>query len=147
METVLLPALVQMGDLNNAVIKGSPAMLAVNRAIAEASEQSHKLAEIQARQLVDEAVCTAKLREISLKITQLRRERRRIRKNEDIEDAMETLQQTIGIIETGPEKLDQFDEDLFLQLVEGITAESPTCIRFRLYGGIALTEQLREAGR
>ncbi|MBQ9345709.1 MAG: recombinase family protein [Oscillibacter sp.] len=147
METVLLPALVQMGDLNNAVIKGSPAMLAVNRAIAEASEQSHKLAEIQARQLVDEAVCSAKLREISLKITQLRRERRRIRKNEDIEDAMETLQQTIGIIETGPEKLDQFDEDLFLQLVEGITAESPTCIRFRLYGGIALTEHLREAGR
>ena len=60
---------------------------------------------------------------------------------------METLQQTIGIIETGPEKLDQFDEDLFLQLVEGITAESPTCIRFRLYGGIALTEHLREAGR
>ena len=40
-----------------------------------------------------------------------------------------------------------FDEALFADLVEKITVESQTRIRFRLYGGIELAEQLREVGR
>ena len=49
---------------------------------------------------------------------------------------METIRQ-------GPERLDEFDEELFAALVERITATS-TGLRLRLNGGIELDEQLGE---
>lgn len=47
----------------------------------------------------------------------------------------------------GPERLDGFDEELFERLVEKIIAESQNRIRFRLYGGLELTEQWEVAAR
>ena len=73
---------------------------------------------------------------------QLRRERRRLLKNEDTDYIMDDLRRTMSIIHDGPEQLEQFDEALFSSLVERITAESNTCLRFRLHGGIELAEVL-----
>ena len=42
---------------------------------------------------------------------------------------------------------DGFDEELFERLVEKIIAESQNRIRFRLYGGLELTEQWEVAAR
>ena len=144
---ILTPALTQLQELNNALQRGNPAMLEINRAIAAASEQSYKVTALQSKGLLDAAVCSAKLMDIEAKLVELRRERRRLLKNEDIEEVMDTLRQTADIIHSGPERLDSFDKALFADLVEKITAESQTRIRFRLYGGIELTEQIREVGR
>ena len=122
-------------------------MLAVNRAIAEESERSYNVNVLQAKGLLDAAACSAKLLDIEAKLTELRRERRRLLKNEDIEEVMDTLRQTADLIQSGPERLERFDEVLFADLVEKITAESTTRLRFRLYGGIELTEQIREVRR
>lgn len=146
-EIILEPALTQLQELNNALQRGNPAMLEINKAIAAASEQSYKVSTLQSKGLLDGAVCSAKLLDIEAKLAELRRERRRLLKNEDIEEVMDTLRQTADLIRSGPERLECFDEALFSDLVEKITAESQTRIRFRLYGGIELTEQLREVGR
>ena len=144
---ILKPTLVQLRSLNDALQRGNPAMLEVNKAIAAASEQSYKVNILRSKGLLDEAACSAKLLDIEAKLAGLRRERRRLLKNEDIEEVMDTLRQTADIIHSGPKQLGSFDEALFADLVEKITAESQTCIRFRLYGGIELVEQLREVGR
>lgn len=144
---ILKPALTQLRDLNEALQRDNPAMLEVNKAIATASEQSYKVSALRSKGLLDEAACSAKLLDIESKLAELRRERRRLLKNEDIEEVMDTLRQTADIIHSGPEQLNSFDEALFSDLVEKITAESQTRIRFRLYGGIELAEQLREVGR
>ena len=144
---ILKPALSQLSDLNDALQRGNPAMLEVNRAIAETSEQSYKISILRGKGLLDADACAAKLQSINVRLTELRRERRRLLKNEDIEDVINTLHQTTELICGGPEHLDSFDEVLFDDLVDKIIAESNTRIRFRLYGGIELTEQLREAGR
>lgn len=144
---ILKPALAQLDDLNAALQRRNPAMLAVNKAIADVSEQSYKITTLQTRGLLDADACTAKLQTIHAQITELRRERRRLLQNEDLEDVMEALHQTTDTIHDGPERLDSFDEVLFADLVEKITAESQTRIRFRLHGGIELTEQLREVAR
>ena len=93
------------------------------------------------------AACAAKLNAISIQLTQLRRERRRLLEHDDIEDAIGRLHQTADTIKAGPEHLDTFDEDLFEELVEGIVAESQTRIRFRLHGGIELAEEVGRAKR
>ena len=144
---ILKPALAQLRDLNDALQRDNPAMLTVNRAIAEESERSYNVNVLQAKGLLDAAACSAKLLDIEAKLTELRRERRRLLKNEDIEEVMDTLRQTADLIHSGPERLERFDEVLFADLVEKITAESMTRLRFRLYGGIELTEQIREVRR
>ena len=144
---VLLPALKQMEELRDALQRDDPAMLAVNRAIAQASEQSHRISQLQAAGLLDADACAAKFNEINARLTQLRAERRRLLKNEDIDDAIDALQRTADLIQCGPERLEGFDEGLFHDLVERIVVESQTCVRFCLRGGLELTEQLREVRR
>ena len=144
---VLLPALKQMEELRDALQRDDPAMLAVNRAIAQASEQSHRISQLQAAGLLDADACAAKFNEINARLTQLRAERRRLLKNEDIDDAIDALQRTADLIQCGPERLEGFDEVLFHDLVERIVVESQTCVRFYLRGGLELTEQLREVRR
>ena len=144
---VLLPALKQMEELRDALQRDDPAMLAVNRAIAQASEQSHRVSQLQAAGLLDADACAAKFNEINARLAQLRAERRRLLQNEDIDDAIDALQRTADLIQCGPERLEGFDEGLFHDLVERIVVESQTCVRFCLRGGLELTEQLREVKR
>ena len=144
---VLLPALKQMEELRDALQRDDPAMLAVNRAIAQASEQSHRVSQLQAAGLLDADACAAKFNEINARLAQLRAERRRLLQNEDIDDAIDALQRTADLIQCGPERLEGFDEGLFHDLVERIGVESQTCVRFCLRGGLELTEQLREVRR
>ena len=144
---VLLPALKQMEELRDALQRDDPAMLAVNRAIAQASEQSHRVSQLQAAGLLDADACAAKFNEINARLTQLRAERRRLLKNEDIDDAIDALQRTADLIQCGPERLEGFGEGLFHDLVERIVVESQTRVRFQLRGGLELAEQLREVGR
>ena len=144
---VLQPALKQLEELRDALQRDDPAMLAVNRAIAQASEQSHRVSQLQAAGLLDADACAAKFNEINARLAQLRAERRRLLQNEDIDDAIDALQRTADLIQCGPERLEGFDEGLFHDLVERIVVESQTCVRFCLRGGLELTEQLREVRR
>ena len=144
---VLQPALAQLDGLNAALQRGNPAMLEVNQAIADASDQCYKLTVLQTRGLLDADACAARLRDVNARLAELRRERRRLLQNENLEDVMEALRRTADAIQTGPDRLDGFDEALFADLVEKITAESQTRLRFRLQGGVELTEQLREVSR
>ena len=144
---ILKPALAQLDDFNAALQRDNPAMLAVNRAIADASEQSYKITTLQTRGLLDAGACASRLQIIHAKLTELRRERRRLLQNEDLEDVMGALRRTADTVRAGPDRLEGFDETLFADLVERITAESSTCLRFRLRGDIELTERLREVSR
>lgn len=95
---VLKPALAQLDDLNAALQRGNPAMLEVNRAIADASDQCYKLTVLQTRGLLDADACAVRLRDANAKLAELRRERRRLLQNEDLEDVMEALRQTADTV-------------------------------------------------
>ena len=75
---VLLPALKQMEELRDALQRDDPAMLAVNRAIAQASEQSHRVSQLQAAGLLDADACAARFNGIGARLAQLRAGRRRL---------------------------------------------------------------------
>ena len=134
----------QLDDLRTALLRENPAMLAVNQAIAQAAEQSHNISKLQSTGLLDAEAGAARQSAINAQLAQLRAERRRLLKNDDIEEAAETLRQTAETVQQGPERLDGFDEGLFDTLVERIVAESQTRVRFRLWGGLELTELLEE---
>ena len=49
-------------------------------------------------------------------------------------------------IMNGPDSAEEFDGEMFAKLADRITVDAQG-IRFRLYGGIELREQVRRAGR
>ena len=50
-------------------------MLMINKAIAEATEESHKISTLRANGLLDADACAVRMNAISAKLTQLRGER------------------------------------------------------------------------
>ena len=147
-ETILLkPCLEQLEALDSAVHRNNPAMLAVNREIADTAEQSYKLQRLQAAGLLDMETCAAKHNALEAKLAQLRDQRRRLLQNEELDELISPIYQTVDIIHNGPERLEAFDEALFADLVDHIIIDSQTSIRFRLRGGIELREQIREVRR
>ena len=62
----------------------------------------------------------------------------------------QTIRQTqvlLEILETGPEFLEAFDEELFSELVAKIIVENNECLRFRLINGLELTEAIERTVR
>ena len=139
---VLAPVLKQMEALSDALHRGNPAMLAVNTAIATASEQSYHLTKLHTAGLLDKAALSAKQAELNAKLTELRRERRKLLCNEDIDEQVDTIRLTIDTIRNGPETLSSLDEALFTKLVERIVVDTQSTIRVQLYGGFEFQETL-----
>lgn len=146
-DIILAPALRQLNTLDTILRQNHPQLLTINRAIAEATEESHKISTLRANSLLDADICAARMNAISARLAQLRGERRRLTENEAIDETMDALRKVEQTLLNGPERLDGFDEELFEHLVEKIIAESQTRIRFRLYGGLELTEQWEVAAR
>lgn len=141
---ILRPALDQMEALETAVQRENPAMLEINRAIAQATDQNYKISKLRTSGLLDADACAAKLAALDAQLTQLRVKRRRLQKNDDISEAAEALRQTLEILHQGPERLDEFDSELFADLVERVTVDPGHALRFKLNGGFEVTERLQE---
>ena len=146
-DIILAPALRQLNTLDTILRQNHPQVLAINRAIAEATEENHKISTLRANGLLDADICAARMNAISARLAQLRGERRRLTENEAIDETMDALRKVEQTFLNGPERLDGFDEELFEHLVEKIIAESQNRIRFRLYGGLELTEQWEVVAR
>lgn len=131
-DIILAPALRQLNTLGTILRQNHPQVLAINRAIAEATEESHKISTLRANGLLDADICAARMNAISARLAQLRGERRRLTENEAIDETMDALRKVEQTLLNGPERLDGFDEELFERLVEKIIAESQNRIRFRL---------------
>ena len=139
---ILRPALDQMEALESAVQRENLAMLEVNRAIAQATEQNYKISKLRASGLLDADACAAKLAALDAQLTQLRAKRRRLLRNDDISEMADALRQTVETLHQGPEQMDEFDEELFNEMVEKITVDTDHVLRFRLRGGFDVAEPL-----
>ena len=139
---ILRPALDQMEALESAVQRENPAMLEVNRAIAQATEQNYKISKLRASGLLDADDCAAKLAALDAQLTQFRANRRRLLRNDDISEMADALRQTVETLHQGPEQMDEFDEELFNEMVEKIAVDIDHVLRFRLRGGFDVAEPL-----
>ena len=141
-DIILKPVMEQMNILNAILQQNNPKMLAINLAIAETTEESHKISTLRANGLLDADACAVRMNAISAKLTQLRGQRRRLAENEVMDDVVDALRKVYQTVLDGPEEPDDLDDGLLEGIVEKITAESQSTIRFHLYGGLELTERL-----
>lgn len=89
---------------------------------------------------------TAQSTDISNKITELRIERRKKLSEDEDDELLDELKNLDGILKDA-EINDDFDNELFEQIVTSITVKSNAELTFKLLGGIELTEEIYEKGR
>ena len=65
----------------------------------------------------------------------------------DGDDTISQTQELLGILEAGPDFLEDFDAELFGELVDKIIVESNEKIRFRLKNGLELEETIERTRR
>lgn len=115
----------------------------LNRQIADVNAQSLVVAQLYKNGVLNHAEYASRSGDLDRKVSELRSERRRILTEDEDDEIIESLKE---LNETIAEYVptDSFDTDLFGQIVESITVIGRNTLRFRLAGGLTLTEKFEE---
>lgn len=140
---IFQPALTQFNQLTAMFQKRNPKLIRLNEAMIQVAEQSHKIAKLQTAGLLDADFCAAKQTIYGAELNQMRRERENLLKSGDITFRVEQIRAIFQTIANGPGRLEAFDENLFLELIDKIIVESQTEICFQMHGGIRIIEYIR----
>ena len=118
----------------------------LNKRIADLSDQDRMLADMNKCGLVDPDIFISQSNELARQLRAAKQEKERLLADED-DDTIPKTRELLETLETLPEFLPVFDDDIFIDLVERITAEEDGALRFRLKNGLELTEVTERRGR
>lgn len=121
-------------------------VIELNKRISNITSQNQLLAMLKQQGGVDPDIFISRSNELAeqLRIVKLEKERLLNAYRDDTIAQTQTLIETIGI---GPDFLEEFDGELFGELVDKITVESNECLRFRLKNGLELMEPIERTVR
>lgn len=117
----------------------------IDKDIADLAAKNHMIAKLHTKGILCDADYMAQSGEIAQKLTALRVERRK-KLSEDENDEWLDAVRTLNEILTDYELKDEFDEELFEQIIESVTVISGTELHFKLIGGITLPEKITKKG-
>ena len=95
---------------------------------------------------VDPDIFIAKSNQLAEQLRKAKQQKERLQTQED-NDLIENTSQILEVISSGPDMLEAFDAELFCELIERITIQNNTKIRFRLKNGLELPESIERTVR
>lgn len=140
--TVIQPAISQLERLEDMQTRDNPSMLAINNEIVRLTEQNLLLSRLRTDGLIDPENYGQRINAINAKLAECKHRRRLISEAANETETLDQLRQLVRILNDA-ELTGAFDETLFEEVVEKVLVDSQEQIRFRLLGGITLTEQIR----
>ena len=124
----------------------SPAVVELNREISDVLSQSHALSLLNKQGLVDSDIFISKSNQLAEQLRKAKQQKEILLKKKEI-DVIEQTKSLQGALRDGPEYLENFDEELFCELIDKIIVESSMKIRFRLNNGMELPEHIERTVR
>ena len=124
----------------------SPGVIELNKTISDISNQIHTLSLLQKQGTVKSGTFVSMSNQLAERLRQAKQQKEKLLKEED-DDTIEQTRILLRIVADGPEYLDEFDEELFCELIDKIVVESNTRIRFRLKNGLELPESIERTAR
>jgi hypothetical protein len=115
----------------------------IDKKIADLASKNHILAKLHTGGILSDTDYTAQSSTLQQKISDLRRERKRILTEEDGSEWLGMLR-TLNEALIGYHFTESFDEELFCQIVDSITVNSNEKLTFHLIGDLQLTEKIDE---
>lgn len=138
---VLGPIPAQLKALLTSVQRGNPELAAVNQEIAQLSQQIHGIRRLQTMGVLSADLGIEKLRVTQEKLDSAQEKRKRLQRNDTLEQQAQEVRNTIERIYSSPQQITAFDEEVFERLVEKVLVKENGTLRFCLYGGMELGKE------
>jgi hypothetical protein len=142
---ILTPLLSELRALHDKTSVDPAALSEVNRQIAELTEQNLILNQVHTKGYLDDAIFIQQSDELAAKIETLQTQRRNLIQQDEDDPVLIGIQSLFDIMEDA-EPLADFDDDAFLSIVDKIIVTEDKELRFRLLGGLELSDFLGEVG-
>lgn len=113
----------------------------INKEIADLSAKNHMLAKLHTKGILKDAEFTVQVTEISKKLQKLKDEHRKIISEDKNGELLKKLNYLNEVITNYVDDL-TFHKDIFQDIVERITVYGNDTLKFRLTGGLELTEKI-----
>ena len=104
------------------------------------------LAEMNRVGLIDADLYLTQNNQIAAQLHKVKEQKRRILAQHH-DDTLSKTEALIELLETMPDFLSEFDDEIFAEIVSRITVESNTALRFHLINGLELTESIERTRR
>jgi len=144
---ILTPMLAQLEQMQARHSGTQQKVYEVDKKIALLNDQSHTIAKLHNKGILDSADFAAQTGRVSQQVNALRAKRRRLLREDENNDAIADLRALDEAIASIEETQTAFNEDLFAEIVQDITTVSQAELRFRLLGGLELTETIERRER
>lgn len=135
-----------LAELRNHRMLWSADVIELNKQISDTLSQNQMLTTLKQRGLVDPDIFISKSNELSKKLRELKLKKEALL-NSESDDCIAQTRQLIDIINDAPEFIDEFDDELFSELVDKIILESNTSLVFRLKNRLELRETIERSSR
>ena len=145
---ILTPMLTQLEQMQARHSGAQQKVYEIDRKVADLSAQCHTIARLHSKGVLGAADFAAQTGRVNQQVNTLRAERRRLLREDEENDCIADVRALCEALGAITETQTVFDESLFAEIVQGVTAVSSTELRFRLLGGLELTETIeRREGR
>ena len=143
---ILEDTLEKLNIIQNRRMLWSPDIIELNKKISEIISQNQMLAVLKQQGLVDPDIFISKTNELAEQLRKLKLEKERLLEAKT-DDTLSLTKQIIEVIRDIPDFLEEFDAELFDELIDKIIVEDNTHLRFRLKNGLEFREAIRRAVR
>lgn len=144
---IITPIINQLVTLKNRISAQSVEFAELDRQIMLVNDQLALIADLKQKQMIDEETFRRKSNELNSSMSSLRSKRRLFLNNSQADQAIADMKRLASIIDKGPDKIDELDEELFDSLVEDIIVDTSDEIKFKLIGGLVLKETIERTKR
>ena len=118
----------------------------INKQISDIASQERLLTQLKQQGSVDPDIFISRSNLLAERRRELKLQKERILRSEE-DHTIQQTQDLLDVLESGPDWLDDFDEQLFSDMVEKIVVVDNETLRFRLLNGLEVTEKIERTRR
>lgn len=118
----------------------------INKQISDITSQERLLAQLKQQGVVDPDIFISRSNQLAERLRELKLQKERILRSEE-DHTIQQTQDLLDVLESGPDWQDDFDEQLFSDMIEKIVVVDNETLRFRLLNGLEVTEKIERTRR
>lgn len=145
-EAIFSEMLLSLQIIRNRRMLWSQDIVELNTQISELSSQNQMLVTLKQQGLIDPDIFISQSNELAEQLRQRKLQKEHLL-TADGDSTITQTQELMEILDAGPDFLDDFDAELFGELIEKIMIDSNDQLRFRLKNGVELVETIERTVR
>jgi len=112
--------------------------------IMELTEQGHILSRLVSKRYIDPAVFIERQNTLNIELAAVKKKRRQLLDNNGFDREIAGTEQLLELIKNNPDVIEEYREDLFLQVIDKVIIQKNGQIIFRLINRLELSEPCRK---